>query len=99
MAMMKLQVEQLFERAPAAILIWKDTATLLHKTPSPETFGCVFDSHARNNRGLPSPRGKAILMQFAIVDDLICYLSSFVAQYAQPVPYEIGSLTVHQIDD
>jgi hypothetical protein len=28
-AMMKLQVEQLFERASAATLIWKDTATLL----------------------------------------------------------------------
>ena len=99
MGMMKLQVVQLFERAPAAILVWKDSATLLHKTSSPGTFCCVFDSHARNDRGLPSPRGKAILLQFSNADELACYLSTFVAQYAQPVPYEIGSLSAHHVDD
>lgn len=91
---MKKQIIELLQKAPACVLLMKEAATVLIKPSSSESFNCcVFDSHARNEKGLSSARGKALLMKFPNPEALMQYLRSFIAKF-DPVsfPYQLGPL-------
>ena len=55
----------------------------------------VFDSHARDDCGLPSPRGKAVLLKFTDRNHLVSYLHTIASTMGDnPVPNEIVSLKI-----
>ena len=65
-------VQRVFLEQSAAILIIKDSSVMVCRDKDGIVF--VFDSHARDQNGLPSADGKAVLMKLKDQDDLLQYL-------------------------
>jgi len=54
-------------------------------------FFWVFDSHSHGKHGLSSPEGKAVLMSFTSLDDLVTFMSFCLSNLLSPVQQEAVS--------
>lgn len=82
-------------QSPAAIIIMKETAIVLLKT---HNALYIFDSHSRCDQGLPTSRGRAVLLSFASSDDLMDYFQNVIEQFdAAPFPYEITPILTAKV--
>ncbi|GFN91575.1 herpesvirus tegument, n-terminal conserved region domain-containing protein [Plakobranchus ocellatus] len=68
-------ISQVFERHPSAIVILKDTSMMIHKVPESRIW--LFDSHSRNEDGMPAPdeAGKSIPINLKDMADLNLYMA------------------------
>ena len=51
----------------------------------------LFDSHARDNQGMPSSTGKSVLIRFKHTLDLVKYLKNFATKLDgnRIIPFEV----------
>jgi hypothetical protein len=91
---MSNNISAVLNNAPSAVIIVKDSAIMIHRSTTTGASGYyIFDSHSRDHAGLPTPRGKAMLMKFSSTEDMTAYLHTFISFYGNnPAPYEISCL-------
>ncbi|GFN83351.1 Jerky-like protein [Plakobranchus ocellatus] len=84
-------ISQGFERHPSAIVILKDTSMMIHKDPESRIW--LFDSHSRNEDGMPAPDevGKSILINLKDMADLNLYCAMIIyyilSKYVPPAVF------------
>ena len=72
-------VSKIFGQTSATILILKDMSAMIYQSRHNERC-FLFDSHSRNNKGMPTHNGKSILMTSEDSSDLVSYCHEFVSK-------------------
>ena len=73
-------VSKIFGQTSAAILILKDMSVMIYQSRHNERC-FLFDSHSRNDKGMPTHNGKSILMTFEDSSDLVLSASQMLQNW------------------
>ncbi|KAK7095599.1 hypothetical protein V1264_004989 [Littorina saxatilis] len=90
-------IKRAFDNFPSMILVLKETSVMIHK--STDSFW-LFDSHSRNQNGMPSANGKGVLMKFQDLDDLLKFLTEMSKAISSGVvTFDSAGFQVTETDD
>ncbi|XP_070190953.1 uncharacterized protein [Littorina saxatilis] len=76
-----------------ALVVLKQSSVMIHQDQHGRWF--LFDSHARNMKGMPSARGKSILITFTDFVELVAYLNRLSAELSKDLLiFEVAGVNI-----
>ena len=93
---LKEAVNQIFGSFASAILILGTNSMMVHTDAEGKCY--LFDSHSRDQNGIPCPDGKGILLTFPDVNNLILYLHQLAANLSGggAIPYNVVGMVANE---